>query len=107
MTKPLLFAAYKGDVIEDELLPLELDGRPVALCKVVGAYLAFHNSCTHEDWPLSDSYLVNGQVVCSLHGAMYDPQTGECHRGPASDPLCRYAVREQGDALYIEVEGCQ
>jgi nitrite reductase/ring-hydroxylating ferredoxin subunit len=105
MTKQLLFAANKADVTGHELLPLEVAGRPIALCKVDNRYFAFHNSCTHEEWALSDSYLINGRIVCSLHGAMFDPVTGECERGPGDAPLCRYAVREQGEELFIELEG--
>ncbi len=97
----------KNNVPEDALLPLEKNGHEVAVCKVGQAYYAFHNNCTHEEWKLSDSYMVDGHIVCSLHGAMFDPTNGVCKRGPACDPLRMYKVVEQDNKLFIDLENEQ
>ncbi|MBK9781761.1 MAG: Rieske 2Fe-2S domain-containing protein [Anaerolineales bacterium] len=94
----------KNNVPEGGILELEQDGVEVAVCKVGQAFYAFHNNCTHEDWKLSDSYMVDGHIVCSLHGAMFDPQTGICKRGPACDPLRTYKVTAEGEKLFIDLE---
>ena len=104
MVKTAVIEIEKNNVPEEGLLPLEQDGHEVAVCKVGQAYFAFHDNCTHEEWRLSDSYMVDGHVVCSLHGAMFDPATGACKRGPACDSLRMYKVVEEGEKLFIDLE---
>lgn len=97
----------KNNVPDNGILPLEQDGQEIAVCKVGEEYFAFHDNCTHEDWRLSDSYMVDGHIVCSLHGAMFDPRSGACKRGPACHPLKTYKVITEGDKLFIDLEDQQ
>lgn len=104
MAHTITVEVNKADILPESIVAVEAAGVSLALCRLGENYCAFQNSCTHEEWPLSESYLVEGLVVCSLHGAQYDPQTGACLRGPACEPLRTYPVREQGDLLLVEVE---
>lgn len=94
----------KRTISADAIAAVEVDGVALAVCKIGERYCAFHDSCTHEEWPLSEGYLVDGRLVCSLHGAEYDPATGACLRGPVADDLRTYAVYENGEQLRIEME---
>jgi len=54
------------DVPENALLGVELDGVSIVLANSDGEILALHNECTHEEFPLSDGEIINGQVECLL-----------------------------------------
>jgi nitrite reductase/ring-hydroxylating ferredoxin subunit len=85
------------------VLAVEAEGRSIAICEINGRVCAVRNSCTHEDWALTDGYVVKGQIVCSLHGASFDLATGECTRGPADAPVQVYEARLQGDEIVVLV----
>lgn len=104
MSKKVVIEIEKNKIISDGISAVQIQGVSLALCKLGDRYYAFHDSCTHEEWPLSESYLVDGELVCSLHGAAYNPQTGACLRGPACDDLKTYPVYEQGEILMVEME---
>ena len=104
MPRKTLLTIPKNELRDDGVTPFEVEGQAIAVCKIGDGYYAFPDTCTHEEWPLSESYLADGQIVCSLHGAAFDPRTGACTRGPASDALIPYSVRQQDETLFIEME---
>jgi biphenyl 2,3-dioxygenase ferredoxin subunit len=104
MPRKILLEIKKEDLRYDGITPFEIEGQIVAVCKMGDEYYAFPDTCTHEEWPLSESYFADNLIVCSLHGAAFDPRTGACRRGPATDPLIPYTVRQQDETLLIELE---
>lgn len=104
MPNKLLLEIKKHELSYDGITTFETQGQTIAVCKIGDDYYAFPDTCTHEEWPLSESYMNEGLIICSLHGAAFDPQTGACRRGPATDPLIPYTVRQQDDTLFIELE---
>lgn len=104
MPRKTLLEINTKDLQDDGITPFEAEGYAIAICKMGDAYYAFQDTCSHEEWPLSESYLTNGEIICSLHGAAFDPCSGVCLRGPTSDPLIPYIVRQQGETLFIELE---
>ncbi len=72
-----------------------------------GAACAFVNSCPHLgtdlDWQPGEFFEESGlYLVCSTHGALFEPRTGFCVAGP-----CRGAslepldVREEGGQVFL------
>jgi nitrite reductase/ring-hydroxylating ferredoxin subunit len=78
-----------------------IDEYDVAVCSVDGTLTAFADQCTHMQWPLSDGYLEDGLVYCSLHLACFDPHTGACEGEPASEPVQTYDVVEEEGEVYL------
>ena len=95
--------ARKTDVQPGQLLGIHVEGEDIVLCQVAGQYWAVSNACTHLGWPLSEGYLSDDLIICSLHGAAFDPQTGKCLRLPATRPLKTYQLVETDEELYIEL----
>ena len=65
----------------------DLEKGRLVLVKKNGQFTAFRNSCPHTGAPMEwkpDQFLDNENefIQCSLHGALFDTQTGECLRGP-------------------------
>jgi 3-phenylpropionate/trans-cinnamate dioxygenase ferredoxin subunit len=81
------------DVPDNGLLPVELDGVSIVLANSEGEILALRDECSHEEFPLSDGEIVNGQVECILHGARFDLRTGAVKALPAVRPVKTYECR--------------
>jgi len=52
-----------------------------------GQYYCYSNSCPHTNvnlnWTANQFFDLDTQYIqCSLHGALFDPQSGLCLRGP-------------------------
>jgi cytochrome b6-f complex iron-sulfur subunit len=63
-------------------------------------FAAVNGVCTHEGCTVS---LSAGCVyVCPCHGSRYT-RDGEVVQGPAPAALPRFAIRREGDRLYIEL----
>jgi nitrite reductase/ring-hydroxylating ferredoxin subunit len=71
---------------------------------VVHGYL---NRCSHValelDWREGEFFDSEGRdLVCSAHGAMYDPASGKCLGGPCGGaPLVALRLEERGGNVYF------
>src|SRR5262245_42401483 len=81
----------------------EAGGRAVCLGRVGGAWVAFDDTCTHEECSLFDGVLDDEVIVCPCHGSEFDVRTGDVLSPPALDPLPIYDVREEGGSLAVRL----
>lgn len=70
------------------------------------AAFAYENACPHARMPL-DTFdgrvlVVDGAIVCAMHGACFDFASGACLGGPANGPLTRVAVRVSAGAVVMD-----
>jgi len=83
----------------------EVDGVPVCLVRFGDAVKAVHDTCSHQEWSLSDGGMVYGnEVECSLHGSSFDLDTGQPSSLPATRPIPTFAVQIDGDAVLLDVD---
>jgi len=82
---------------------VEVDGIDVLLCNVDGTLYAVADVCTHDGGPLDQGELEGSRIMCPRHGALFDVTTGAALTLPAVIPLPTYAVRVDGDDVYVEV----
>lgn len=72
-----------------------------------GEVRAYLNRCSHVamelDWQEGVFFDADGRhLLCSTHGATYDPATGRCLGGPCNGtPLVKLRVEERGGAVYF------
>lgn len=84
------------------LVGVVIDGREIALARLPdGEWVAFDDTCTHEECPLSEGDLEDERIVCYCHGSEFDLRTGEVLVGPAEDPLTIYSVRVEDGQLQV------
>lgn len=77
-------------------------GLEIALARLDdGSWVAFDNSCTHEECPLSEADLDGEQITCYCHGSVFNVRTGEVLEGPAEEPLTVYPARVENDELQV------
>jgi 3-phenylpropionate/trans-cinnamate dioxygenase ferredoxin subunit len=94
-----------ADIGEDAAFPTKLGNRPIALYRLDGQIHALDDVCTHALALLSQGFIADGAVECPLHGARFDIATGRCLAPPASVDLRTYAVRIDGDDVYVRTPG--
>src|SRR5438067_11711613 len=82
---------------------LAMDGEKIALFKVVGAFYALSDTCTHRGGPLSEGDVEGTEVTCPWHGARFDIKSGAVLGPPAGREVKSYPVRVTGADLEIEV----
>jgi len=74
-----------------------------------GGYFAYLNRCAHVGTPLDlwpNEFLTEDgrALVCSTHGAIYEPATGLCTAGPCvGDALTALPLRRERDEIVV---GC-
>jgi cytochrome P450/nitrite reductase/ring-hydroxylating ferredoxin subunit len=88
---------------EGALRRVEAGGRAVCLGRLEGAWIAFDDTCTHEDCSLAEGELDGAVVVCPCHGSEFDVRTGDVLTPPALDPLPIYEAREEDGALFVRL----
>jgi nitrite reductase/ring-hydroxylating ferredoxin subunit len=69
-----------------------------------GSLVAFDDTCTHEECPLSDGDLEDGRVVCYCHSGEFDVRTGAVLKGPPEDPIPVYELREENGELSVSLD---
>ena len=72
-----------------------------------GRVYAYLNRCGHMpmelDWVPGKFFDAEGLLlVCSTHGAVYEPDSGRCVRGPCTDGLIPRAVEERDGVVYLK-----
>ena len=97
--------ATLADLAEGAAFPAKLGNRPIALYRLDGLIHALDDVCTHALALLSQGFIEDGAVECPLHGARFDIATGRCVAPPASADLRVYAVRVEGDDVYVRAPG--
>jgi nitrite reductase/ring-hydroxylating ferredoxin subunit len=75
-----------------------------------GDLFAYKNSCPHTGAPLNwtpDQFLTSSgrYIQCSIHGAMFKSETGECFSGPCSGKFLQMmkVIEREGQA-FVEIE---
>ncbi len=83
---------------------VEVDGTPVLLCNVDGAFYAVEDICTHDGGELDGGELEGCRILCPRHGAAFDVTTGKALTLPAFVPLPVYGVRLEGDDIFVDLD---
>jgi len=94
-----------GEVGAGQMTAFFIDGCEVLVVRdTSGALHAMDGICPHEDFPLVYGELEGDILTCVNHFWSFDATTG---RGinPPSCRLEQYAVKVDGDDVYVDTEG--
>ena len=81
---------------------VSLDGHSLLLFNVDGAVYAVADSCPHAGAWLGSGQLDGCWLRCPAHGMTFDVRSGRM-RGNAGLALRAYAVRVQGEAVWVDL----
>lgn len=95
--------ASTADIAEESALRVEHDGVPVCLARSQGRLHAIIDRCSHQDVPLSEGDVEAGTIECFMHGSRFDLATGEALAPPAVNDVEVFALRLDGEDVYVAV----
>ncbi|MBI4201774.1 MAG: non-heme iron oxygenase ferredoxin subunit [Chloroflexi bacterium] len=101
MREGFVAAAKMGELAPGDMKLLYVGNRPVALANLGGDYVAFSDTCTHQECSLSDGTVEGESVECPCHGSIFNARTGAVEEGPAQTPLAVHEVRIQGEDILV------
>jgi 3-phenylpropionate/trans-cinnamate dioxygenase ferredoxin subunit len=81
---------------------VSLNGEPIAVYNVGGAFYATQDECTHAGGPLSEGELSGKIITCPWHFSCFDVTNGEVTCRPATEPLETYTVHIEGGIGRVE-----
>jgi len=93
--------ARARDIPPGGLLRVEVGGELVCLANAGGRIYAVSDDCPHIGGALSDGELAGCMLTCPVHLAQFDVRSGRVLRGPAREDVPTYAVRVEGDDVYV------
>ncbi|MGH7540723.1 MAG: Rieske (2Fe-2S) protein [Gemmatimonadota bacterium] len=96
--------ARVGDIPEAGLLGVSVNGREICLVRSQGKIYALEDRCSHEEFPLSNGDVTDGEITCALHGARFDLSSGTPRALPAVTSVRTYEVRVEGEDVQVKVE---
>lgn len=100
----VVVVGQEGDVVPGAALRVVVEGTPIAIFNANGELYAIGDTCTHEEFSLSDGELVDDYTVeCALHGAQFDIRTGDALCLPATGNAGSYSVWVEDGAIKVEV----
>ena len=93
--------ARVGEIPVGGVKVVRVEDQPVALFHLSDGYYAMDDLCTHDGGPLAEGFLEDGVIECPRHGARFDVRTGRATLMPAVMPVQTFAVRVEGDDLFV------
>ncbi|HEY7059841.1 MAG TPA: Rieske 2Fe-2S domain-containing protein [Chloroflexota bacterium] len=96
-----------GDLPDGEAYGIQIGGDLAVLVRCGDRVYALGGHCPHTGMRLADGVVAEGRLICYYHGANFDLETGQNLpqrlRGGRFDTrdLPRYAVRVEGDTVYV------
>jgi len=83
---------------------VEVAGVPVCLVRIGEDVKAVHDTCSHQQWSLSDGLVWGNGIECSLHGSTFDLDSGAPSSLPATTPIPTFPVTIDGDHVLVDVD---
>jgi len=103
MLNDFVRVAAVGDLDDNDMMMVEADGDEFLLAQINGEYFCIDNWCTHAQAMLDQGELFADtyEVECPLHEGRLDLRTGEPTSLPIEDGVARFAVKVEGDDIFI------
>ena len=95
--------ARLSDLPQGTMTEIEAGKTTLLLSHVDGEVYAISGHCSHYGAPLAQGALSGKQVVCPWHHACFDVTTGDHLEPPGLNALTRFAVRVDGDEVYVSI----
>lgn len=94
--------ARLADIPREGGLRILSRGRAIGLYRLGTRVLALQDDCPHQGRPLSEGERIGSRIVCPGHGWEFDLRTGLAPGEVDEPPLARYAVRVEGDWVWVD-----
>jgi nitrite reductase/ring-hydroxylating ferredoxin subunit len=97
---PFKKVAEVGEIPEGGVKHVMVHGKPIALCRVEGAFYAVNAVCPHMGGPLANGRLAGYVLACPWHDWTFDIRTGLPDH-PGGHSVSVYEVRVEGNDILV------
>jgi nitrite reductase/ring-hydroxylating ferredoxin subunit len=97
------WATEAKNVAPGTMQGVRVEGNNVLLVNLGGKVYAMSDFCTHSRCLLHDGKLKGKILTCPCHSAQFDVTTGAVIAPPAKQPLPVYAVKIEGDGIWVKI----
>jgi len=104
LTEGWVDAGADADLADGTIVVVGDPADPVAVARGGGRLYAFDDTCTHEECPLSDGTVTDGEVECPCHGSIFAMRSGEALTGPALESIRTYKVRVEDGRIQVLID---
>ena len=80
-----------------------VDGRRIAIFRLLDGLAAIDAHCPHAAGPLHDGIVADSCVTCPLHGRRFDLTSGQALNGPES--VAVHEVEERDGEIWVRLTG--
>ena len=98
-----LFAIDADEIDEEDVAPIEIEGKEVAIYRNNGRFYASVDKCTHGDAFLSDGIVVGDVIECPLHQGRFCIKTGKALSAPVSVPIETFEVKVEDGKVFVKL----
>jgi nitrite reductase/ring-hydroxylating ferredoxin subunit len=92
-----------GEIAAGKTRVVQAGGKAVLLCNIGGRIHAVENLCSHLAAPLDRARIRDGMIICPVHGAKFDPESGAARCPPASAPLTVFTTRINNGWIEVQI----
>jgi naphthalene 1,2-dioxygenase system ferredoxin subunit len=90
-----------GEIPEDDVIGVQVQGREIAFYRVDGNVFATDNVCTHGHARLCDGFLEGHEIECPLHQGRFDVRNGKAMCEPLTEDIRTYPIRIQDGKVFV------
>jgi len=98
------FAIDANEVEEEDVMPVEIDGKEIAIYRAKGAFYATDDLCTHGDASLSEGVVVGEVIECPLHQGRFCIKTGRALSAPVTAAIKTYETKLEDGKVFVRTE---
>ena len=98
---PFHTVARLGQLAEGDIMAVRVLDTDMVLYRIGAEYFAAQRECLLQGYDLVDGLVMDGFLICPLHGWRYHARTGR-HEHTGQVCLRTYAVRVQGDEIQVD-----
>lgn len=93
--------ARLDELANDDITAFTVEGQTIAVARIGTEVYAIDDQCSHSGCPLSEGIVEGHTITCPCHGSEFDLKTGEVLSLPADEPVACYAVKVEGEDVYV------
>lgn len=92
-----------AEMAPGQLKKVDVTGLPICLARTDdGRFFALSDTCTHENYSLSEGELWGDDVECPMHASRFNLMTGYPDQLPAIVPIRTFKVTVADGEVFIE-----
>lgn len=93
-----------SDLAENKITAIQTIRVPIILIRKGDQVYAMENLCSHAEIPLDKGKLEREEIICPMHGAVFNIVTGAALKLPATEPVEVFETRIAGDDVEVKFD---